>query len=113
MRRKEVKRGRVKINGIKAQRNNKQFITDNKTPILQCTNYHVLNVPIDHIFVVSNNTIFVKPPLLKGNRSRRNPNKTCRYHHDVGHNTGTYYTLKDEIKRLVCEGSFRDFLEQD
>ena len=48
--------------------------------------------------------VFKRPDLLRGDRTKRNHNKYCWYHKDVGHNTKECITLKDEIEKLICCG---------
>ena len=47
---------------------------------------------------------------LCGDRSKRNQNKYCQYHKDVGHTTEECITLKDEIKKLIYHGYLKDYI---
>ncbi|XP_024028353.1 uncharacterized protein LOC112093678 [Morus notabilis] len=46
---------------------------------------------------------------MKSDPNRRNQNKYCRFHGDVGHNTNDCADLKDEIERLIREGRLQEF----
>ena len=54
--------------------------------------------------------VFKWPDLLRGDRSKRNQNKYCRYHKDIGHTTEECITLKDEIKKLIHRGYLQDYI---
>ena len=54
--------------------------------------------------------VFKRPDPLRGDRSKRNLNKYCRYHKDVGHTTEECITLKDEIEKLIRRGYLQDYI---
>ena len=54
--------------------------------------------------------VFKRPDLLRGDRSKRNQNKYCRYHKDVGHTTEECIMLKDEIEKLIRRGYLQDYI---
>ena len=86
-------------------------LIDHKVPPLKYTNYHSLNAPQDHIYVVSNKNLFRRPDEIRGNKSRRDVRKNYAYHKDIGHNTVKCDALRDKIERLIRVGHFREFLE--
>ncbi|GMN39713.1 hypothetical protein TIFTF001_008939 [Ficus carica] len=45
-------------------------------------------------------------------RARRNQNKYCNFHKDVGHETKDCIQLRDQIELLVRDGHLRDFMER-
>ena len=50
---------------------------------------------------------------MKQDRAKRDPNKFCRYHNDIGHHTNNCYALKDEVERLIREGWLQQYTRQD
>ena len=54
--------------------------------------------------------VFKQPDPLRGNHSKRNQNKYCRYHKDVGHTTEEYITLKDEIEKFIRRRYLQDYV---
>ncbi|PON41634.1 hypothetical protein PanWU01x14_288080, partial [Parasponia andersonii] len=58
-----------------------------------------------HIYAVTNQKEqYRQPKPMKRDRTKRDPNKFCRYHNDIGHDTNNCFALKDEIERLIKEG---------
>uniref|UniRef100_A0A803Q568 Uncharacterized protein n=1 Tax=Cannabis sativa TaxID=3483 RepID=A0A803Q568_CANSA len=47
------------------------------------------------------NVHYQRPPPLYRDRSRRDPNKRCECHNDIGHTTNKCKNLKDEIENLI------------
>ena len=45
--------------------------------------------------------VYKQPDSLRGEHSKRNQNKYCQYHKDVGHTTKECIMLKDEIEKLI------------
>lgn len=41
--------------------------------------------------------------------TRRDKDKYCDFHEDYGHTTNEYKHLKDEIERLIWEGSLKHY----
>ena len=54
--------------------------------------------------------VFKRPDPLCGDRSKRNHNKFCHFHKDIGHTTEECITLKDEIEKLICHGYLQDYV---
>ncbi|XP_074328083.1 uncharacterized protein LOC141665997 [Apium graveolens] len=50
---------------------------------------------------------WLKP--LRGDPEKRDKSRYCRFHKDVGHNTGDCRKLKDEIEYLIRRGKFGRF----
>lgn len=50
------------------------------------------------------------PEKLKGDPSKRNRNKYCRFHRDHGHDTDECFDLKQQIENLIRQGKLRGFL---
>ena len=84
-------------------------IADHKAPLPKYNNYHALNAPQDHIYVVLDKNIFKKPDEMRGNKSIKDVKKHCAYYKDIRHNTVKCNVLWDEIKRLICVDHFKEF----
>ncbi|GMN20970.1 hypothetical protein TIFTF001_040006 [Ficus carica] len=52
------------------------------------------------------------PPPLRADRARRNQNKYCNFHKDVGHDTKDCIQLRDQIELLIRDGHLREFVER-
>ena len=85
---------------------------DNKAPFLKYTNYHSLTTPVDHIYAVTDNSLYKQPKSTKGNKSRRDIKKNCAFQKDIGHNIERGMTLKNKIKRLMRGGNFKEFMDE-
>ena len=69
------------------------------------TNFTNLTRSREEVFLATEQTsVYKRPDLLRGDRSKRNQNKYCRYHKDVVHTIEECIMLKDEIEKLICEG---------
>ncbi|PON68030.1 hypothetical protein PanWU01x14_098340, partial [Parasponia andersonii] len=81
---------------------------------MRFNNYTELNAPIDHIYMVTNlQEWYRQPEPMKRDRVRRKPNKFCRYHNDIGHDTNNCFTLKDEIERFIKERRLQQYSKQN
>ncbi|PON68759.1 hypothetical protein PanWU01x14_093650, partial [Parasponia andersonii] len=105
----------------KNKRNNEQANENQPRPKRQETskapmrfnNHTELNTPIDHIYAVINQKErYRQPGPMKRDRAKCDPNKFCRYHNDIGHDTNDCFALKDEIERLIREGRLRQYTRQ-
>uniref|UniRef100_A0A803QCW5 Reverse transcriptase domain-containing protein n=1 Tax=Cannabis sativa TaxID=3483 RepID=A0A803QCW5_CANSA len=58
------------------------------------------------------NMVHYKKPLsmYKGRRQKRDPNKKCEYHDDIGHTKNECDYLKDEIERLIRNGHLSNWV---
>ena len=73
-----------------------------RPPPSKFTNYTDLVSSREDVFIAVEQTgVFKWPNPLCGDCSKKNQNKYCRYHKDVGHTTKECITLKDEIKKLI------------
>ena len=54
--------------------------------------------------------VFKRPDLLRGDRSKRNQNKYCQYHKDVGNTTEECITLNDENEKLIRHWYLQDYV---
>ena len=43
--------------------------------------------------------------------SRRDPNKRCEYHNDIGHSTNECKNVKDEIENLIRLGHLYEWIK--
>ena len=86
---------------------------EDKAPLLKYTNYHVVNAPVDHIYVVTDKGLYRKPYVIRNDRWRRDVKKNCAFHKDIGHNIESCIAIKDEIERLIKAGYFKEFLEEE
>ena len=72
-----------------------------------------LNVPIHHIWHVSESNLFKKGYVpLKMPLTRRDVNKFNIYHKDVGHNTKDFQYLKQHIYELIYMGYLKEFVKK-
>ena len=49
---------------------------------------------------------------MKGDRVCRGIKRNCAFHKDTGHTTDKCVALKDEIKRLIRAGYFKEFVDE-
>ena len=52
------------------------------------------------------------PPPIRADRARRNQNKYCNFHKDVGHDTKDCIQLRDQIELLIWDGHLQEFVEK-
>ena len=64
----------------------------------------------DVFMAVEQTRVFKRPDSLRGDYSKRNQNKYCRYHKDVSHMTEECITLMDEIKKLIHHRYLQDYI---
>ena len=53
------------------------------------------------------------PERMKGDPSKRNISKYCRFHRDHGHDTDECYDLKQQIEVLIKQGKLKNVLGLD
>ena len=74
-------------------------------PPSKFTNYTKLVSSREDVFMTTEQTGVIKQPdPLCGDYSKRNQNKYCRYHKDIGHTTEECITLNDEIEKIIRRG---------
>lgn len=61
---------------------------------------------------ISDKVILRDPPPLQTDRARRNQNKYCNFHKDVGHKTKNCIQLRDQIELLVQDSHLQEFVEK-
>ncbi|GMN66700.1 hypothetical protein TIFTF001_035760 [Ficus carica] len=61
---------------------------------------------------VSSKGLLRDPRPIRTDRTRRNPNKYCHFHKDVGHETKDCIQLRDQIEALIRDGHLREFVER-
>ncbi|GMN49779.1 hypothetical protein TIFTF001_018933 [Ficus carica] len=84
-----------------------------RTPAGRFRQYTSLVTTIEHVLSqVSGRGLLRDPPLIRTDRSRRNQNKYCHYHKDVGHDTKDCIQLRDQIELLIRLGHLREFVEK-
>ncbi|EXB29434.1 hypothetical protein L484_022105 [Morus notabilis] len=72
--------------------------------------YHELTIGVEEVFnQVRRGNLLSRPEPMRSDPSRRNQNKYCRFHGDIGHNTNDCADFKDEIKWVIREGRLQDF----
>ena len=49
---------------------------------------------------------------MKSDQSRRDPEKRCNFHNDIGHATEDYFNLKNAIESLVRKGKIKQFIKK-
>ena len=99
-------------NGLKAQRNNENGRVENKVPLLKFTNYHSLTALVDRIYAVTDKNLYKQLDTMKGERSWRDVKENCAFQKHIGHSTKRCMAFKDEIKRLIRAGHFKEFLDE-
>ena len=82
-----------------------------RPPIRKYNNFTDLTRSREDVFLATEHTgVYKRPSSMRGDRSKRNQNKYCQYHKDVGHTTKECIMLKDEIEKLNPEGYLRDYV---
>ena len=75
------------------------------------TNYTDLVVSLEDVFLATEQSrVFKWPDPLCGDRSKRNQNKFCQFHRDIGHTIEECITLKDEIEKPIRHGYLQDYV---
>ena len=54
--------------------------------------------------------MFKQSDPLSGDRFKRNQNKYCRFHKDIGHTTKECISLKNEIEKLIRHKYLQDYV---
>ena len=85
---------------------------ENRSPPPKYTNYHSLNAPLDHIYVVTDRGLYRSIEPLKNKRTRRDIKRNCAFHNDIGQTMDKYVALKDEIERLIRACHFKQFVDE-
>ncbi|XP_060964045.1 uncharacterized protein LOC133033351 [Cannabis sativa] len=49
---------------------------------------------------------------MRNARSKRDPNRYCKFHKDIGHMTEECRQLKDEIESLIARGHFKQYVKR-
>ncbi|GMN33649.1 hypothetical protein TIFTF001_041936 [Ficus carica] len=84
-----------------------------KTPAGSFQQYTPLVTTIEHVLnQVTGRGLFRDPPPLRVDRARRNQNKYCNFHKDVGHDTKDCIQLRDQIELLIRDGHLWEFVER-
>ncbi|XP_074348960.1 uncharacterized protein LOC141687788 [Apium graveolens] len=74
------------------------------------TEYARLNAPGSQIIMeIEKDKEFKWPKSLRGDPEKRDKNRYCRFHKDVGHDIDDYRQLKDKIEYLIRRGKFGRF----
>ena len=68
--------------------------------------------PLDHVYAVTDRNLYRPPEPMKRDRLRRDLKRNCAFHKDIGHTTDKCVALKDEIKRLIRAGYFKEFVDE-
>ena len=68
----------------------------------QYSNYTPLNAPLNQVLMQIKDDPSLKwPEKMKGNPSKQNKSKYCRFHRDHRHDTYKFYKLKQQIEVLI------------
>ena len=82
-----------------------------RTPPSKYNNFTDLTKSVEDVFLaIEHTSVYKRPDSMRGDHSKRNQNKYCRYHKDVDHTTEECIILKDEIENLIREGYLRDYV---
>ena len=68
--------------------------------------------PLDHVYVVIDKIFIDHLNPMKGDRVCRDIKRNCSFHKDIEHTTDKCVALKDEIKRLIRVGHFKEFVDK-
>ena len=75
------------------------------------SNYTLLNTLLDQMLMqIKDNPSLQWPKRMKGDPSKQNKSKYCRFHRSHGHDTDECYDLKQQIKALIKQGKLKKFL---
>ena len=85
---------------------------ENKGPLPKYTNYHSLTGPLDHIYAIIDRNLYKPLEPMKGDRVRRDIKRNFAFHKDIGHTTNMCMPHKDEIKRLIRAGYFKECVDE-
>ena len=78
------------------------------------TEYARLNAPRSQILLdIEKKKDFRWPEPLRGDPAKRNKDRYCRFHKDVGHDTDDCRQFKDEIEFLIHQGKLSKFTKGD
>ncbi|GMN28424.1 hypothetical protein TIFTF001_046235 [Ficus carica] len=84
-----------------------------KTPAGKFHQYTPLVTTVENVlYQVSSKGLLRDPRPIRTDRTRRNPNKYCHFHKDVGHETKDCIQLRDQIEALIRDGHLREFVER-
>ncbi|GMN46311.1 hypothetical protein TIFTF001_015481 [Ficus carica] len=84
-----------------------------RTPAGRFQQYTPLVTTIEHVLnQVTGRGLLRDPPPLRAGRARRNQNKYCNFHKDVGHDTKDCIQLRDQIELLIRDGHLREFTDE-
>jgi hypothetical protein len=86
--------------------------TNNQGP--RFADYARLNTPRSQILLeIEDDKDFRWPKPLRGDPAKRNKDRYCRFHNDVGHDTDDCRQLKDEIEFLIRRGKLSHFTKSE
>ncbi|GMN66037.1 hypothetical protein TIFTF001_035104 [Ficus carica] len=101
----------VRGRGLEARE--QPWLSGRKTPAGRFCQYTPLVTTIERVLnQVSGQGLLRDPPPIRAYRARRNQNKYCNFHKDVGHDTKDYIQLRDQIELLIRDGHLREFVER-
>ena len=73
-----------------------------RPPPSKYNNFTDLKKSCDDVFLATEHTsLYKRPDSMREDRLKRNHNKYCRFHRDVGHTMEECIALKDEIEKLI------------
>ncbi|KAM6546314.1 hypothetical protein CsatB_027050 [Cannabis sativa] len=89
----------------------KQKKHDKYVPVY--TIYTELNETRENIYLAHEQKVaFGKPEPMRHARNKRDPNRYCKFHKDIGHTTDECRQLKDEIESLIARGHFKQHVKR-
>ncbi|XP_030505031.2 uncharacterized protein LOC115720003 [Cannabis sativa] len=89
----------------------KQKKHDKYVPVY--TIYTELNETRENIYLAHEEKVaFGKPEPMRNSRRKIDPNKYCKFHKDIGHTTGKFCQLKDEIESLIARGHLKQYVKR-
>ncbi|XP_030505058.1 uncharacterized protein LOC115720033 [Cannabis sativa] len=75
--------------------------------------YTELNETRENIYLAHEQKVaFGKPEPIRNSRSKRDPNKYCKFHKDIGYTTDKCRQLKDEIESLIARGHLKKYVKR-
>ncbi|XP_060961959.1 uncharacterized protein LOC115723264 [Cannabis sativa] len=100
-----------RASGSKRKDGNKHKKHDKYVPV--CTIYTELNETRENIYFAHEKKVaFDKLEPMRNARSKRDPNRYCKFHKDIGHTTDECCQLKDEIESLIARGHFKQYVKR-
>ena len=85
-----------------------------RPPPSKYNNFTGLTMSHEDVFLATEHIgVYKRPDSMRGDRLKRNQNKYCRFHRDIGHTTEECIALKDEIEKLIQDGYLQNYVRNE